>query len=272
MSARPAQHVELVPVERITVLNPRVRNPRVFREIVDSIARVGLKRPITVTRRTERDGAFYDLVCGQGRLEAFRELGETDIPALIVNADLQDCLVASLVENCARRHHRSLDLLQDIGCMRQRGHTIADIARQTGLSGEFVGGVLRLLEKGEQRLLQSVEAGQMPVSVAIKIADADEPGIQLALQHAYENNLLRGRKLLAAKRLVENRKRRGKHVRSWRKDGAAVSSARLLNAYQEETDRKRLLVRRAEVARSGISENHGTPGCGMIARPEADLE
>ncbi|PYD48504.1 plasmid partitioning protein RepB C-terminal domain-containing protein [Novacetimonas pomaceti] len=253
MSARPAQRVEMVPVERITILNPRIRNPRLFREIVDSIARIGLKRPITVTRRAEADGPFYDLVCGQGRLEAFRELGETEIPALVVNADMEDCLVASLVENCARRQHRSLDLLQDIGGMRQRGHTVADIARQTGLSGEFVGAVLRLLDKGEQRLLQAVEAGQMPISVAIKIADADEPGVQLALQHAYENNLLRGRKLLAAKRLVEQRKRRGKHVRSSRTDGTTVSSASLLNAYQEETDRKRLLVRRAEVAKSRLT-------------------
>ncbi|GBQ56947.1 plasmid partitioning protein RepB C-terminal domain-containing protein [Komagataeibacter swingsii] len=252
MSARPAQRVEMVPVERITVLNPRIRNPRMFREIVDSIARIGLKRPITVTRRAGADGPFYDLVCGQGRLEAFLELGETEIPALVVNADMEDCLVASLVENCARRHHRSLDLLQNIGGMRQRGHTVADIARQTGLSGEFVGCVLRLLEKGEQRLLQSVETGQMPISVAIEIADADEPGIQLALQHAYENNLLRGRKLLAAKRLVEQRKRRGKHVRR-RTDGGTISSASLLNAYQEETDRKRLLVRRAEVARNRLT-------------------
>ncbi|AQS89147.1 chromosome partitioning protein ParB [Neoasaia chiangmaiensis NBRC 101099] len=253
MTARPAQRVEMVPVDRISVLNPRVRNPRVFKEIIDSISTVGLKRPITVTRRAEADGPFYDLVCGQGRLEAFRELGETEIPALVVNADMEDCLVASLVENCARRHHRSLDLLQDIGGMKQRGHTVADIARQTGLSGEFVGGVLRLLEKGEQRLLQAVEAGQMPISVAIEIADADEPGVQLALQHAYENNLLRGRKLLAAKRLVEQRKKRGKHVLSFRTDGAAVSSASLLNAYREETDRKRLLVRRAEIAKSRLT-------------------
>lgn len=109
MSARPAQRVEMVSVDRITVLNPRVRNPKVFREIVDSIARVGLKRPITVTRRVEAGGPYYDLVCGQGRLEAFRELGETEIPALVVNADMEDCLVASLVENCARRHRRSVD-------------------------------------------------------------------------------------------------------------------------------------------------------------------
>lgn len=253
MSARPAQRVEMIPVDRIAVLNPRIRNPKVFREIVDSIAKVGLKRPITVTRRVEADGPFYDLVCGQGRLEAVRELGASEIPALVVNADVDDCLVASLVENCARRQHRAIDLLQDIAGMKKRGHAIGDIARQTGLSGEFVSGVLHLLEKGEQRLVQSVEAGQMPISVAIEIAEADEPGVQRALQHAYENNLLRGRKLMAAKRLVEQRKLRGKHVKSWRYGTATMSSASLLNAYQEETDRKRLLVRRAEATRSRLT-------------------
>lgn len=253
MSARPAQRVEMIPVDRIDVINPRVRNPKAFQEMVDSIAQIGLKRPITVTRRIEADGPFYDLVCGQGRLEAFRELGETEIPALVVTADMEDCLVASLVENCARRQHRAIDLLQDIAGMRKRGHAVVDIARQTGLSGEFVSGVIRLLDKGEQRLLQSVEAGQMPISVAIEIAEADEPGVQLALQHAYENNLLRGRKLMAAKRLVEQRKLRGKHVQSWRENRNTMSSASLLSAYQEETDRKRLLVRRAEATRSRIT-------------------
>ena len=40
--------VQMIPIEQITVLNPRVRNPKVFRLIVDSISKVGLKRPITV--------------------------------------------------------------------------------------------------------------------------------------------------------------------------------------------------------------------------------
>jgi len=70
--AEPAQQIEWIPLDRITVVNPRTRNQRIFKEIVDNIAQIGLKRPITVTRRTEADGAHYDLVCGQGRLEAYR--------------------------------------------------------------------------------------------------------------------------------------------------------------------------------------------------------
>ena len=167
MTATPAQRVETIPVERITVTNPRTRNKRVFTEIIDNIAQIGLKRPITVTRRAEASGPNYDLVCGQGRLEAYEALGQHEVPALVVSADPEDCLVASLVENCARRKHRAIDLLWDIGGMKQRGHSIADIARKIGLSAEYVYAVVGLLEKGEQRLLRAVESGQIPFSVAL---------------------------------------------------------------------------------------------------------
>ena len=74
--------VTLVPTDRIRVLNPRVRNPRTFADMVENIAKIGLKRPITVTRRTDTDPQEYDLVCGQGRLEAFIELKQIAIPAI----------------------------------------------------------------------------------------------------------------------------------------------------------------------------------------------
>ena len=48
-----AHAVEMIPVERITVINPRVRNKEKFKEIVSNIAELGLKRPITVTRRND---------------------------------------------------------------------------------------------------------------------------------------------------------------------------------------------------------------------------
>lgn len=183
---------------------------RVFREIADNIAALGLKRPITVTRRTEAGGPFYDLVCGQGRLEACRALGHTEVPALVVTADSEDCLVASLVENLARRQHSALDLLQDIVGMKARGHSVAEIARKAGLSHEYVVSVSRLLENGEERLVRAVESGMIPLSVAVEIAEASDQDVQAALQKAYEGKLLRGRKLIAARRLVERRRRRGR--------------------------------------------------------------
>ena len=119
-----SQDVEMIPVDLITVINPRVRNKRIFNEIVENIAEIGLKRPITVTRREDPDGPRYHLVCGQGRLEAYKALGQSEIPAIVVVADTEDCMVMSLVENLARRQHRAIDLLHDIQGLKQRGYPL----------------------------------------------------------------------------------------------------------------------------------------------------
>jgi ParB family transcriptional regulator, chromosome partitioning protein len=123
MDSSDADTIELIPIERITVINPRVRNKKIFKEIVENIAELGLKRPITVTRRDDADGLRYALVCGQGRLEAYQALGQHEIPAIVVKADTEDCMVMSLVENLARRQHRAIDLLHDIESLKQRAIT-----------------------------------------------------------------------------------------------------------------------------------------------------
>lgn len=253
MSALPAQRVEMIPVDRVTVVNPRVRNQRNFREIVDNIAKIGLKKPITVTRRHEAGGPFYDLVCGQGRLEAYIELGQSDVPALVVTADPEDSLIASLVENCARRQHSAIDLLQDIRGMEERGYSVTAIAQKTGLTREYVSGVARLIEKGEQRLLRSVETGIIPLSVAVEIAECEDHEIQAALSSAYEQGLLKGRKLIQARKIIETRKRRGKGLATIdRKSGQRVSADSLVKAYREDADRKRSLIQRSQATRDRL--------------------
>lgn len=253
MGASPAQRIDMIPVDKITVVNPRIRNKHGFREIIDNIAQIGLKRPITVTRREEAGGPYYDLVCGQGRLEAYKALGQREVPALVIRADPEDCLVASLVENCARRKHRAIDLLYDIDGMKNRGDSVGEIARKTGLSGEYVYAVIRLIENGEQRLLRAVESGQIPFSVALEIAEANDQDVQAALQSAYEKNLLRGRKLIAAKRLVEQRRVQGKRLKvNEQHRPRQLSTEALVRAYQEDTERKRMLIRRAQSARNRL--------------------
>lgn len=242
-----------IPLNLIEVINPRVRSRRGFQEIVDSIAAVGLKRPITVAARSSPDGVRYDLVCGQGRLEAFRELGQETIPAIVVEAEGEECLVMSLVENVARRQHQALDLLHDIGGMRARGHSEAAIARKTGLSLEYVRNVLHLLERGETRLLKAVELGQIPVSVAIEIAEAEDVNVQQVLQEAYERNLLRGQSLLTARRLIEQRRRRGRQVTTPdARPTRPLSVSALLRTYRQDVDKKRFILREAAATRSKL--------------------
>jgi ParB family chromosome partitioning protein len=247
------QSVELIPIGRITVVNPRVRNRKIFKDIVASIAQLGLKKPITVTKHNDPDGPRYDLICGQGRLEAYQALGQTEIPALVMMAGAEDCEVMSLVENLARRQHRAIDLLHDVEGLKRRGYGEPEIARKTGLTTEYVKAVIGLLENGEHRLLRAVESGHVPVSVAVEIAQSADSEVQTILQQAYEKKLLRGRKLMTAKRLIEQRRRRGKGFHSGsQKREHPLSSTALIRVYREDVDRKRVLIRKASATRDRL--------------------
>jgi ParB family chromosome partitioning protein len=255
---RGPMRVTTIPIDQIRFLNPRVRNRRNFQEIVQSIANVGLKRPITVSpRKSESDSASYDLVCGQGRIEAFMQLGQTEIPAIVIEAAESDCLVMSLVENCARRQHRAIDLLQDISALRGRGYSDREIAPKIGVSVEYIHMIGTLLEKGEERLVTAVEAGILPLNMAIEIAKSSDEDVQQALTQAYTEKKLRGKKLVAVRRIIEQRRRRGKQIhdsRFGRRDGSKrqLTSESIIRVYRQEADRQKLLVKKAEVTQSRL--------------------
>jgi len=245
--------VRSIPISAITVLNPRSRNKRIFHEMVTSIARLGLKKPITVAERPDKSG--FDLVCGQGRLEAFAALGETQIPAVVIEASHEDCFVMSLVENLARRQHSPLELMRGIADLRKRGYTIAQIAEKTDFSEEYVYAICFLLEHGEERLLAAVERGLVPPTIAMEIARAKDSDIQQALADAYERKALPGRQVLAIRRIIEQRSVSGKNLRvkgSAQKSIRRVTADALVRAYRKETERQRILVKKAALAQSRL--------------------
>jgi ParB family chromosome partitioning protein len=250
------QTIEMILIDAIHVLNPRARNRRQHHEIVDNIAAVGLKRPITVSRRKTANSVRYDLVCGEGRLEAFRMLGEAEIPAVIIDADEADCLVMSLIENIARRPHRPIDLMAEVGNLAKRGYSDAEIAEKIGCSRGWVGHIVTLLERGEERLVAAVEAGLIPIAMATEIAQAEGEEAQTILMEAYESGKIRGKKLGAIRRLLDRRLRSKKGVKdrglgrnSYTKRPTADD---LLRVYQREADKQRLLARKADFTQARL--------------------
>jgi len=158
-----------------------VRDKKKFEKIVESIALLGLKRPITVTTGKPADdgGETFDLVCGQGRLEAFIALGQKEIPALVRGFSPTDGLLASLIENIARRRGRALDQIRMIQWMKDQGHSPANIAAKTGLGVEYVKDILNLLSRGEERLLEAVLHGKIPATaLAHYPSTSDEEAFQ----------------------------------------------------------------------------------------------
>jgi ParB family chromosome partitioning protein len=245
-----APRVQMIPISQINVLNPRSRNKLVFQAIITNISNIGLKKPITVARRAQAvDGKLYDLACGEGRLEAFIALGQTEIPAIVEDADREECFLMSLVENLARRAHTPVELLREISNLKSRGYSSTEIAKKIDHAKSYVMGVIHLLENGEERLLSAVEKGKVPLSVAMLIANSDEAAIQRALCEAYEDKSLRGQKLLTVRKIIDQRKANGKRfqVGSHRKVEKLPSAEALVRAYRQESDRQKLLVKKARL-------------------------
>ncbi len=169
------QQVVSIPIAEIWIANPRTRNRIKWQLVVQSIATVGLKRPITVAMRqgSDSDGRRYDLVCGQGRMEAFVELGEATIPAIVIQAPEQDRQLMSLVENIARRPALTHAILFEVRVLRERGYKREEIALKLGLDRAYLYGICHLIDKGEDFLVSSVEAGRIPLSVAVEIASGN---------------------------------------------------------------------------------------------------
>lgn len=248
--------VRMIRIDRIDVLNPRDRNKRVFEEIVGNIKTIGLKKPITVTPRTGEDGAErYLLVCGEGRLSAFRSLGEAEIPALVVTVNDEDAFIMSLSENIARRQCRPLEILAGIKQLRDKGYSPKDIATKTGLTAQYVVGILTLLQQGEERLLIAVETGRVPLNAALAIVGAgdDDKAMQAALQEAYECGKLRGRQLMEVRRIIERRQTLGRSVaRATSRKVADVSTSSLVRTYQREVERQKMTVKKAELTQQRL--------------------
>jgi ParB family chromosome partitioning protein len=251
--------VTLVPINRIEVLNSRDRNMKVFEEIVDNIRTIGLKKPITVAERPGDDGdPRYVLVCGEGRLNAFRILGESHIPALVVDVSDEDAFIMSLAENIARRGYRPLEILTDIEVLRKRGYSSEIIIQKTGLSPKYVKDIVFLLDQGEERLIEGVQRGTIPLTTALEIARANENAATIGedgqanlgdlLQEAYENGQLKGRQIIEAKRLIEKRLEHGPASPNRDQIKPPTSSYSLVRTYQREVERQRKMVLKAEHA------------------------
>jgi ParB family transcriptional regulator, chromosome partitioning protein len=248
------QTVVPIPIAAIHIANPRSRNRIKWQLVVQSIATVGLKRPITVAKRLEpnADGKSYDLVCGQGRMEAFIELGETTIPAIIVEALEQDRQLMSLVENIARRPSLSRAILAEVRSLRERGNSREEIAFKLGLDRAYLYGICHLIDKSEEFLVASVEAGRIPLSVAVEIASGNDDEVSKALSDAYEKGDLRGTRITAARRIITQRVERQKLQGQVQRVRRKLTGEALVQEYKQKIREQTALVVKANRTRDRL--------------------
>ena len=85
---------------RLNPNQPRTNfNQKDISDLASSIKELGLIQPITV----KKDHDSYELISGERRLRAFKQLGIKTIPAYVRNANDQTSLEMALVENIQRK-------------------------------------------------------------------------------------------------------------------------------------------------------------------------
>ena len=245
------EEVKMIPIEQIRILNPRHRDKKKFELIVQSIRKLGLKKPIQVSLRAadEAEGEGYDSVCGQGRLEAFMALGFKEIPAIVVQISKEDRLLRSLVENMARRLPSPMELINEIHRLKKQGYNNTDIGRKLDIDRPTIIGLIALKKAGEERLLDAALNGKIPLGVAIDIAKTDGVETQRALLKAYEKKQLNQASIRDVKKLMEQRRFMGKQRSSGGRGSRKnrPSAENLVSAYRRESEKRKLLVRKARL-------------------------
>lgn len=202
-------------------------------------------------RPIAEDGTQYDLVCGQGRIEAFLALGQVVIPANIIEASREDQFLMSLIENIARRPPSNRDLLREVINLKERGYGFREIAAKLGRDAEYVSAINHLIEHDEAFLVEAVEANRLPISIAVLISSADDPEVQSGLSQAYESGALRGARFKEAKRIIA--RYRAKRLQTGQPGPKnKLTGDALVREYQQRTKEQQALVRRAALTKEKL--------------------
>lgn len=199
----------MIRVDGIDILNARARGKLQFEANVRSISDNGLYKPILVNARDHRKTGRYQLICGQGRWEAHKQLKKELIKAEIVDVDLATAHIMSLGENMTKCQPQAVEYAYALQEMSKQGTSIQEMERITGKSSTYVRSYIRLVEQGEERLIKGVEQGVFTLEFAMKVAECPEGAIQHLLMDAFDKKLITAKQVDFVRKILEDRNRLG---------------------------------------------------------------
>ena len=164
---------------KLNPYQPRTRfTETALKELESSIRTLGLIQPITVR---ETEAGLYELVSGERRYRASKNIGLKEIPAYIRSANDQELLEMALVENIQREdldpieialtYHR---LLEDVSL------SISDLGERLGKDRTTVTNYLRLL-KLDPLIQSGMRDGFITMGHGRSLINVENSADQLAL-------------------------------------------------------------------------------------------
>ena len=138
--------------------------------LVESINQVGLIHSIVVRPVTD-DIDTYEVVVGQGRLNAVRQLSHQIIPAIIMELDDDEAMLMALGENYCRRQIKPCATAHYLQKLQDKGMSLREIAPAMGCSHQTVKNYLSLLDLPED-IQKFVDDEQLNMTAALAVGAA----------------------------------------------------------------------------------------------------
>lgn len=141
-----------------------------------SIAEIGI---VMALKLAENGDGQYELVAGEGRLIAARELGIEEVPAFIELKDEKRDFAATAAENMVREDLSPAEEAEAIKGMLDRHYTLEQVCAITGMSKQRVTARLALVEVPE-RIRAAFDHGGLPPSAAQPLKEIHDGNPQIA--------------------------------------------------------------------------------------------
>jgi ParB family chromosome partitioning protein len=154
-------------------------NVEAMEELKNSILSNGLIQPITVRRTPDHK---YQLISGERRLNAFREIGYKEIPAYIIQIDSDELMLAlALIENIQREELNPIEIGSAFKRLMDECHlTQEQIAEKVGKKRTTIANSIRLLKLPE-KIQQSLITGTITAGHARALINLPNSSAQLSI-------------------------------------------------------------------------------------------
>lgn len=148
-----------------------------LQELQESIDQHGMLQPVVV----RPNGSGFEIVAGERRLRAARNLGLDWIPAVVRNATDEEMQTLALVENLQREDLNAMEKTRALHAMMQNfALTQEDVAKRVGKARTTVANLLRLLDLPTQ-IQEWVEEGKLSGAHARAVLQAQGTSRRLDL-------------------------------------------------------------------------------------------